>query len=138
MKLIYLRVLKENMGIFSSFLLNYFNNIINSSSFLNHLKLANNNSRLQKWLRKFFWPVSLLTKISKVFENILNQQISVHFKNIFCKQKTGLRRGFNTQHYLLVMLEKFRKALDKGSLLCCVTYRSVKSIWLYISWFNRC
>ena len=35
------KVLKENMDIFSCFLLNYFNNIIDSSSLPNHLKLAN-------------------------------------------------------------------------------------------------
>ena len=35
------KVLKENMDIFSPFLLNNFNNIIDSSSSPNHLKLAN-------------------------------------------------------------------------------------------------
>ena len=35
------KVLKEKMVIFSPFLLSYFHNIIDSSSFSNHLKLAN-------------------------------------------------------------------------------------------------
>ena len=34
-------VLKESMVIFSNFLLNYFNNIIDPSSFPNHFRLAN-------------------------------------------------------------------------------------------------
>ena len=105
------KVLKENMDIFSPFLLNYFNNIIDSSSSPNHLKLANITPVHKKDSRnykKYYRPVRVLSDISKVFENILNQQISAHLENIFSKQETGFRRGF------LVMLEKFRKALDKG------------------------
>ena len=55
----------------------------------------------------------MLSNISKVFENILNQQISAHFENIFPKQQTGFRRGFNAQHCILATIEKFRKLLDK-------------------------
>ena len=32
----------------------------------------------------------------------------------FSKQQTGFRRVFKGQHYLLVMLKMFRKALGKG------------------------
>ena len=35
------KVLKKNAGIFSPFLLNFFNNVVDFSSFPNHLKLAN-------------------------------------------------------------------------------------------------
>ena len=111
------KILKENMDIFSSFLIIYFNNIVDSTSFPNHLKLANiapvqrKNSRNDK---RNYRPVSVISNISKVFENIWNQQISVHFENIFSIQKTGFCRCFIAQHSLLVMYEKFRKALDKG------------------------
>ena len=50
----------------------------------------------------------------KLLGNILNHQMSSHFKSIILKQQTGFCRDFNTQHCLLVMLEKIRKALDKG------------------------
>ena len=73
------KVLKENMDIFSPFLLSYFKKVIDSSSFSNYLKLAN------------ITPA--------------------HKKD--SKQQTVFRRSFNVQHFLLVMLEKFRKSLDK-------------------------
>ena len=54
------------------------------------------------------------SKISKVFENILNQQISAHSENTFYKQQTSFHRGFNTKHCILVKIKIFRKLLDKG------------------------
>ena len=44
----------------------------------------------------------------------MNQPISAHIENIFSKQQTGVHQGLNAQHCLLVVLEKFRKVLDKG------------------------
>ena len=110
------KVMKENMDIFSPFLLNYFNNIIDSSSFPNHLKLTNITPVHNKYSqndKRISRPVNVLSNTSKIFEIILNQQIYGHFENIFSKQKTGFRRGFNSQHCLLVMLEKFRKSLEE-------------------------
>ena len=71
-----------------------------------HNKYSQNDKRRYR-------PVNVLSNTSKIFENILNQQISGHFENVFSKQKTGFRRGFNAQHCLLVMLEKFRKSLEQ-------------------------
>ena len=56
----------------------------------------------------------MLSSISKVFKNFLNQQISAHFENIFSKQQTGFYHGFNAQHCLSVLLKKFRNVLQKG------------------------
>ena len=85
------KVLKDNMDTSSPFLLNYFNDIINSSSFQNHLKSANTTAVHKKTHVMIYPPVSVLSNISEVFENIFNQQISAHFENIFSKQKFGFR-----------------------------------------------
>ena len=58
--------------------------------------------------------IRVRSNVSKVFENILNQQISAHSENTFYKQQTSFRRGFKTQHCILVMIKIFRKLLDKG------------------------
>ena len=84
------KLLKENIDIFSPFLLSYFKNLINSSSFPNNLKLANTTPAHKKDSRndkRNYRPVSVLLNISNALENILNQQISAHFDNIFSKQK---------------------------------------------------
>ena len=63
MKLTYLlKVLKENMDVFSPFLLNLFYNIVDSSCLPNHLKLGNINLVHKKDSRndkRNFRPVSV-------------------------------------------------------------------------------
>ena len=52
-----------------------------------------------------------------VYHEIYKKFLKISWKSrslIFSKHQTGFCRGFNVEHYLLVMLEKFRKALDKG------------------------
>ena len=59
-------------------------------------------------------PVSILPTLSKVCEKIFHQQIYKYFNCIFSKFLCGFRRGHSTQHCLLFMLEKLKRALDKG------------------------
>ena len=129
------KVLKEIADIFSYFLLNYFNNIIDSSSFPNHLKLANitlvhkKDSRNDK---RNYRPVKLLSNLSSFLANILKQHISVHFEHIFSKQQAGFCRGFNAQHCLLIMQETFRKALDKGRDYAALLTDMAKALAAYL------
>ena len=41
-------------------------------------------------------------------------QISLYFDSVFSKFQCGFRKGFNAQHCLLTMVEKWRKTLDEG------------------------
>ena len=41
-------------------------------------------------------------------------QIYPYFDTLFSKFQCGFRKGFNAQHCLLAMIEKWRKTLDKG------------------------
>ena len=59
-------------------------------------------------------PVSILPTLPKIYEKILYQQIYEYFNSIFSKYLSGFRKGHSTQHCLLFMLEKLKKALDKG------------------------
>ena len=43
------------------------------------------------------------------------KQISEFFENILSKYQCGFRNGFSSQQCLLVMIEKWRKRLDKGA-----------------------
>ena len=56
-------------------------------------------------------PVSILPTISKVFERTIFEQIDTY------KRDCGFRKGYyNTQSCLIIMLEKWRKALDKWNI----------------------
>ena len=41
-------------------------------------------------------------------------QMSTFFNNIFSNQQCGFRKGCSTQHCLLVMLETWKRSVDKG------------------------
>ena len=58
-------------------------------------------------------PVSILPIISRIFENILSKQLYIYFENILSEFQCGFRKGFNTQHCLLLMIEKWKEAVDK-------------------------
>ena len=57
---------------------------------------------------------SQLPTLSKVYEKIFHSQIYEYFNGIFSQYLCGFRRGHSTQHCLLFLLEKLKRALDKG------------------------
>ena len=57
--------------------------------------------------------MSLLPHISKVFERVIYKQINNFMENKISKCVTGFRRSHGTQHSLIAMLEKWKKALDE-------------------------
>ena len=64
-------------------------------------------------LIKKYRPISILPSISKIFEIIIFEDISQYMSHILSPYLCGFRKGYSTQHCLLLMLEKWRKALDR-------------------------
>ena len=58
--------------------------------------------------------MSIFSNISKIYERCLYSQISKFFEEKLSDYQCGFRKGFNAQHCLVVMIEKWRKSLDKG------------------------
>ena len=91
------RVVKENAEYFAEIICSQFNESINSSKCPLSFKLANitpvfkNESRNHKNNHR---PVSILPLISKVFEKIMNKQLSIYFEGILSKFQCGFRKGF--------------------------------------------
>ena len=52
--------------------------------------------------------------VSKIFENVLQSQIGGYVDSFLSPFLCGYRKGFNAQHALLSILEKWRISLDKG------------------------
>ena len=59
--------------------------------------------------------MSILTKISKIYEKLLYDQLSKYFDSLLATNQCGFRKGFSSQYCLLVMLEKFKEAIDRGN-----------------------
>ena len=58
-------------------------------------------------------PIRILPNLSKVYERLMYNQIYPYFDTLFSNFQCGFRKGFNAQHCLLAMIEKWHKTLDK-------------------------
>ena len=59
--------------------------------------------------------INLLAIISKLFENILSDQIANYFRNLLCSPLSAYRKGYSCQHVILCLTGYWRQALDNGS-----------------------
>ena len=78
------KILKQKLDFFSPFILGYVNKSISSSTFPSILKLAGITPVYKKdsrYGKSNYWPISVLPNLPRVFENIVNDQIS--FLKIF-------------------------------------------------------
>ena len=109
--------LKQTVDFFSPFILGYVNKSITSSTFPSILKLADIIPVYKKdsrYMKSNYRPISVLPNLSKIFENVLYDQISSFFENICSKYQTGFRNSFCPQRCLVAMIEKFKKSLGQG------------------------
>ena len=110
------KILKGNTGICSSTLLRIINNEIQESHFPDELKFADVTPVFKNGDStnvKIFRPVSVLPFISKVFEGIMQKQISTYFEKLLSPYVRGHRKGYNTQNAITAMIEKWKASLDK-------------------------
>ena len=63
-------------------------------------------------------PVSLLPHLSKIFERIIYKKINVYIESKLSKFVIGFKKLNGTQHSMITMLEKWRKALNKKEHTC--------------------
>ena len=67
--------------------------------------------------KESYRPVSLLPHVSKILERIFHKQITNYMTDKLAHSITGFRKSHGTQNSLIVMLEKWKRALDKGEYL---------------------
>ena len=92
------KVIKENKDIVVFFIHHNFNNSLSSSTFPTALKYADVK------------PV--FRKDDK--ERLIYNQMYPYFDELFSKFQCGFQKGFNAQHCLITMIEKWRKSVDGG------------------------
>ena len=111
------RIIKANIDILADFLCTSINSAIKSLSFPSSLKLAGvtpMHKKGRKDMKENFRPVSILPTLSNIFEKCMFAQMSTFFDNIFSNQQCRFRKGHSTQHCLVVMLETWKRSVDKG------------------------
>ena len=107
-----------NKDVFANFITNHFNYCIAYGEFpdeLKHTDVITVHKKNEKCDKTNYRPVSILTKISKIYEKLVYNQLSKYFDSLLATNQCRFRKGFSSQHCLLVMLEKFNEAIDRGN-----------------------
>lgn len=66
-------------------------------------------------------PLSILSNLSKVYEKCQFNEMVTHFDDILPKYQCGFRKGFSTQHFLIVLVENWKKKIGtKGCSLVAI------------------
>ena len=91
--------------------------MIRKHTFPSNLKLADITpifKKLDRVYKKNYRPVSILPTISKVFERILKNQMEEKVDTFLSPFLCGYRKDFCVEYALVYMIEKWKKALDRG------------------------
>ena len=113
------KIILENKDICSPFIYKIFNESIKSGTFPDNLKMADVTPAYKKEdpsMKENYRPVSILPPISKLFEKIMYEQIYNYMNDHLSDYLCGFRAGYSTQYCLILMLEKWKKALDKKNI----------------------
>ena len=97
------RIIKQNADVFTDILPSSFNNLIYQSQFAPIFKLVNISLAFKKGDRNFkenYRPVSILSNISKIFEQCMFRQISRFMDSYLTKKQCGFRKGYSPQYCL--------------------------------------
>ena len=82
---------------------------------LKHADVIPVHKKNEKCNKANYRPVGILINISKIYEKLLYNQLSKYFDSLLAANQCGFRKGFSSQYCLLVMLEKFKEAIDRGN-----------------------
>ena len=99
------KIIKLNKDIFEKFISNNFNHCIDEGDF--HMNWKHDDAipvhkRKDKGFKENYLPVGVLTNISEVY-----------FDSILSRSQCGFRKGNSAQQCLLLMIEKFKEAIDR-------------------------
>ena len=107
------KILKQNSDYFAEYFYENISQCISKSIVPSNLKLADVTPVYQK-KSKNYRPVSMLSNISKIYERCIYDQIQLFFDSLLSKYQCGFRRGYNAQHCLITLIEKWKKSVDNG------------------------
>ena len=111
------KILKQFCDSYLPIITKIINGSITEGTFPKELKLAEVTpvfKKLDCMNKENYRPVSILSHMSKVFETILYNQLNDFVKDKLSNILTGFRKGHSAQHSLLIMIEKWKRALDEN------------------------
>ena len=120
-----IKFIKEYLPFYIESLQTSFNNAISSNTFPDPLKLVDVTAVFKKGDKNDksnYRPISVMKAFATVFERLLFKQLNKFIEVKFSPLLCGFRKGHNTQHALINLLEDWRTHLDNkkvvGTILC--------------------
>ena len=110
------KILIDTKEITSEFLSKIYQESIENQIFPVSLKQADIipvHKQLERTMEKNYRPISLLPSISKIYERDMYNQILAYVEQYLSPYLFGFRKDHNTEQCLNVMIETWKKALDK-------------------------
>ena len=110
------KILKQNSDYFAQYFYENINQCISKSISPSDLKLADVTPVYKKKSKNSkgnYRPVSI-SNISKLYEGCIYDQIQLFFDSLLSKYQCGFRRGYNAQHCLITLIEKWKKSVGNG------------------------
>ena len=123
------KILKQN------YVCGNINQCLSKSMFPPDLKLADMSpvyKNKSKNSKDNYRPMSILSSISKIYERYLYDQIQVFFNSILSKYQCGFRRGYNAQHCLIILIEKWKKTVDNDGAFGALFTNLSKRLIVYL------
>ena len=80
--------------------------------------LYKKNDNLHK---RNYRPVSVLPSVSKIYKRVMAVQLCDFFDHIFSALLSAFRKRYSCQSTLLNMIEHFKKSLDRGEYVACLS-----------------
>ena len=108
----------------SSYVSQLVNHCLHVCEFPDTMKLADVSSLYKKndnSKKDNYRPVSVLPSLSKIYERVMGQQLSDFFDKIFSALLSAFRKRYSYQSTLLNMIEHFKKSLDNGEYVACLS-----------------
>ena len=106
------KVLTEHSDLFTPMLHFFINESVNTSNFPNELKKGDITSLFKNGDAFAKKNITVLPAMSKIYERIISSQIICYINDILSPYLCAYRRGYNTQHALLRLVENCRSSLD--------------------------
>ena len=76
---------------------------------LNLTDVASAYKKKSKASKDNYRPVSILSNISEVYERCIYDQNQTYFNKILSKYRCRFRKGYDSQHCLIALIEKWKK-----------------------------
>ena len=110
------------------------NTCIKNSKFPSEMKYAKLSPLFKKTdnlLKENYRPVSILTAISKIHEDLMNDQLYAYFEDIFEELLSAFRKKYSCQSLLTKLIDDWKISLDSNQVVGAVLWTSPRLSTVY-------